>query len=59
MGMTTKTLYDTDFVEWTAHVAEMLRQGRIHEVDLEHAAERSRTWERASVPQLHRNCTGC
>jgi hypothetical protein len=39
MGATTKTLYDTDFVEWTARTAELLRQGRFDEVDLEHVVE--------------------
>jgi len=39
MGATTKTLYDTDFVEWTAHMAGLLREGRLDEVDLEHVAE--------------------
>src|SRR5580700_894552 len=39
MATTTKTLYDTDFVEWTAHTAELLREGRLDAVDLEHLAE--------------------
>ena len=39
MGTTTKTLYDTDFVEWTAHTAELLREGRLDGLDLEHLAE--------------------
>ena len=39
MGTTAKTLYDTDFVEWTAHTADLLRSGRLSEVDLEHVAE--------------------
>jgi hypothetical protein len=39
MGVTTKTLYDTDFVEWTARTAELLREGRLHDADLEHLAE--------------------
>jgi RNase P protein component len=39
MGALTKTLYDTDFVEWAAATAELLRQGRLDEVDLEHVAE--------------------
>ena len=39
MATTTKTLYDIDFVEWTAHMAEMLREGRLDDVDLEHLAE--------------------
>jgi uncharacterized protein DUF29 len=39
MATTTKTLYDTDFVEWAAQTAELLRAGRLDEADLEHAAE--------------------
>jgi hypothetical protein len=39
MGTTTKTLYDTDFVEWTAHTAALLRAGQLDAVDLEHLAE--------------------
>ena len=39
MSATTKTLYDTDFVEWTARMAGLLREGRFDEVDLEHVAE--------------------
>jgi hypothetical protein len=34
-----KTLYDTDFAEWSARMAELLRAGRVSEVDLEHVAE--------------------
>lgn len=58
MGTTTKTLYDTDFVEWTAHVAEMLRQGRFDEGGFEHIAEEIEDLgkcERSAVrSQLHR-----
>ena len=32
-------MYDVDFVQWTAHMAELLRAGRLDEVDLEHVAE--------------------
>ena len=40
MSITTiKTLYDTDFVEWTARTAELLRAGRMGELDVEHLAE--------------------
>jgi hypothetical protein len=40
MGSTpAKTLYDTDFAEWSARMAELLRAGRMSEVDLEHVAE--------------------
>jgi hypothetical protein len=39
MAAVTKTLYDTDFAEWTAQTADLLRQGRFDELDLEHLAE--------------------
>ena len=39
MGATTKTLYDTDFVEWSSRTAELLRAGRVGEVDLDQIAE--------------------
>jgi uncharacterized protein YaaN involved in tellurite resistance len=58
MGVTTKTLYDTDFVEWTAQTAELLRAGRLDQADLEHAAEEIADLgkrERSAVAsQLHR-----
>jgi hypothetical protein len=31
--------YDADFFEWTQATAELIRQGRLAEVDLEHLAE--------------------
>ena len=34
-----RTLYDTDFVEWTTHTAQLLREGCFDEVDIEHVAE--------------------
>jgi hypothetical protein len=39
MGTPAKTLYDTDFAEWTARMAALLRAGHLGEVDLEHVAE--------------------
>jgi len=39
MSTATKIEYDVDFVEWTAQTAELLRQRRFAEVDLEHLAE--------------------
>ena len=39
MGTTTKTLYDTDFAEWSARTAELLRAGRYDELDIENVAE--------------------
>jgi hypothetical protein len=32
-------LYDTDFAEWAAETARLLRAGRLDQVDLEHLAE--------------------
>jgi hypothetical protein len=31
--------YDADFIEWTRHTAELMRQHRFDELDIEHAAE--------------------
>ena len=39
MGTSTKSLYDTDFAEWTRRTAGQLRRGRPAEVDLEHVAQ--------------------
>jgi hypothetical protein len=39
MDVVTKSLYDTDFVEWTAYASELLRQGRFDEIDLENLIE--------------------
>lgn len=62
MGTTTKTLYDTDFVEWAAHTAGLLREGRFGEVDLEHVveeiedlgnSERSAVWSQLTRMLMH------
>lgn len=39
MGAATKTLYDIDFAEWCARTADLVRAGRLDDVDLEHVAE--------------------
>jgi hypothetical protein len=39
MGTTTKTLYETDFVEWADTMAALLRAGRLSEIDVENVAE--------------------
>ena len=39
MNSATKTLYDTDFAEWSDRTAELLRAGRLDEVDIENVAE--------------------
>jgi Domain of unknown function DUF29 len=38
MATTIKTLYDTDLAAWAAHTAELLRAGRLDELDLENVA---------------------
>jgi len=38
-ALSSKVDYDTDFFQWTQSTAEMIRQGRLAEVDLEHLAE--------------------
>jgi len=38
-GMNARELYDLDFFEWTARNAELLREGRFAEADMEHIAE--------------------
>ena len=39
MAVIAKTLYGTDFAEWSAPTAELLRQGRFDEIDIENVAE--------------------
>ncbi|MCI4624342.1 MAG: DUF29 domain-containing protein [Candidatus Magnetoovum sp. WYHC-5] len=34
-----KTLYETDFYQWALHNANLIRQGRFSEIDLENVAE--------------------
>ncbi|MBF0317544.1 MAG: DUF29 domain-containing protein [Nitrospirae bacterium] len=34
-----KSLYDSDFYQWTLHNANLLRQGRLTELDIENIAE--------------------
>lgn len=58
MGATTKTLYDADFAEWSARTAELLRAGRLDEVDLAVVAEEigdlGKSERRALYSQLQR-----
>jgi hypothetical protein len=39
MAGTIKSLYETDFAEWSDHTAALVRAGRFDEVDTEHLAE--------------------
>ncbi len=47
-GSQAKELYDQDFFEGTVRNAELLRSGRLDEVDLEHIAEELEDLGRAS-----------
>lgn len=38
-AMTNPVAYETDFHAWTLHNAELLRQGRLTDLDVEHLAE--------------------
>jgi hypothetical protein len=39
MSTSTKSLYETDFAEWSDQMAKLLREGRFDQVDLENVAE--------------------
>src|ERR1044071_7587328 len=58
MAVSTKTLYETDFVEWTARTAELLRERRFEELDLEllveEVEELGLDWKHAVHSQLTR-----
>ena len=47
MGALVKTLYETDYLEWTARTAQLIREGRLDEIDLETLA--------AEIDDLGRN----
>lgn len=39
MAIAIKNQYDVDFYAWTKYNATLLREGRLHEIDIEHIAE--------------------
>ena len=39
MALPTKPLYETDFAEWAGRTADLLREGRYSEIDMENVAE--------------------
>jgi hypothetical protein len=39
LGTVPKSLYDTDFVEWATLTADLLRRGRLDDLDLKNVAE--------------------
>ena len=50
--MSDRTLYDRDFYAWTAEQAELLREGRFDEVDLEHITEEIESMGRSEKREL-------
>lgn len=50
--MGTEQLYDRDFYAWTLKNAELLRQGRLSEIDAEHVAEELETMGRSERREL-------
>ena len=45
-------LYDSDFLEWTQHTAELMRKRRFAELDIEHAAEEIEDMGKRDVREL-------
>ena len=50
--MSDPTLYDSDFYAWTTEQAELLRTGRLSEMDLEHLAEEIESLGRSEKREL-------
>ena len=48
------TLYETDFFGWTRHQTELLRAGRLSELDIEHLGEEIEAMGRGERQQLTR-----
>jgi len=47
-----ESLYDLDFVEWTRHTAELMRQHRFDELDIEQAAEEMEDMGKRDIREL-------
>ena len=50
--MLTATDYDQDFYAWITHNVELLRAGRLSEVDAEHVAEKLESMGKRDLRQL-------
>lgn len=48
-----RDLYDTDFFEWTRRTAQLLRERRFSEVDVEHAAEEIEDMGKRDLKELN------
>ncbi len=51
----TTTLYDTDFAQWAEKTAQMLKDGRVSEIDLEHLIEEVEDLSRRERDALYSN----
>lgn len=49
--------YEADFVRWLEHQAELLRQGRVHELDLENLAEEVESIGRSDKREVYNRLT--
>ncbi|MCI4624649.1 MAG: DUF29 domain-containing protein [Candidatus Magnetoovum sp. WYHC-5] len=49
---TEKTLYNTDFYKWALHNANLIRQGRFAEIDVENVAEELESMGRSEKKEL-------
>jgi hypothetical protein len=52
-----KPKYEEDFVRWLDHQAELLRQGRVHELDLENLAEEVESIGRSDKREVYNRLT--
>jgi hypothetical protein len=52
MSATPKTLYDTDFAEWSDRTAALIRAGQFHEIDAENVAEEIESLGKSERHQL-------
>ncbi|MBF0338819.1 MAG: DUF29 domain-containing protein [Nitrospirae bacterium] len=50
--LTARTLYEVDFYQWAFHNADLLRQGRFEEIDLENVAEELEDMARSNKREL-------
>ncbi|KJU81531.1 protein containing DUF29, partial [Candidatus Magnetobacterium bavaricum] len=50
--LTGRALYEVDFYQWTFHNADLLRQGRFAEIDIENIAEELEDMGRSSKREL-------
>ncbi|MBF0609243.1 MAG: DUF29 domain-containing protein [Candidatus Magnetobacterium sp. LHC-1] len=50
--LTASSLYEIDFYQWAFHNADLLRQGRLTEIDLENIAEELEDMARSSKREL-------